>query len=126
MTACSFLLTRKEFSAFHRLLSDEIWHHYEGASLLIHVIDPQGGYSVHRLGSHLRDIQAAYHVAIPRACWMAAELADSTTFDYAYIGLCMAPGFTFEEFELAERERLCKEYPEEYTAEVITRLTRLK
>src|SRR5579871_1804739 len=39
-TAIYFLLDGSDFSAFHRLRSDELWHHYAGGTLLVHVIDP--------------------------------------------------------------------------------------
>ena len=40
ITATYFLLTKENFSALHKLQSDEIWHFYEGAPLLIHIIFP--------------------------------------------------------------------------------------
>lgn len=36
-TAIYFLLTEGNFSAFHRIKSDECWHFYEGDSLLVHL-----------------------------------------------------------------------------------------
>jgi len=44
-TAIYFLLEGESFSAFHRLGSDELWHFYAGSPLLVHSIDPEGGYS---------------------------------------------------------------------------------
>ena len=42
-TAIYFLLKAGQFSAWHRLHSDEMWHHYEGGDVKIHVIDPKQG-----------------------------------------------------------------------------------
>ena len=113
-----------EFSAFHRLKSDEIWHFYEGVTLFVHIISPDGEYKVHRLGSPMRDPSANYQVILPRDHWCAAELdrAENTTFTYSCFGLCTAPGFSFEEFELAKRDELAGRYPDH--KKLIARLCR--
>src|SRR6266481_10175964 len=49
-TAIYFLLEGKNFSAFHRLRSDELWHFYVGSPLAVHVIGPGGDYSELSLG----------------------------------------------------------------------------
>jgi uncharacterized protein len=41
-TAIYFLLAGDQFSALHRLRSDEVWHFYAGSSLIVHVIEPGG------------------------------------------------------------------------------------
>lgn len=41
-TGIYFLLTKGNFSAFHRIKSDEMWHFYDGSPVSIHVIEPQG------------------------------------------------------------------------------------
>jgi predicted cupin superfamily sugar epimerase len=50
-TAIYFLLAGDQFSALHRLHSDEVWHFYAGSGLIVHVIDPGGTYSVLLLGN---------------------------------------------------------------------------
>ena len=42
-TAIYFLLEGRNFSAFHRLRSDQVWHFYVGAPLVVEVIAPSGG-----------------------------------------------------------------------------------
>src|SRR5579864_9780525 len=49
-TAIYFLLEGENFSAFHRLRSDEVWHFYGGEALVVHVIHPDGKYSRILLG----------------------------------------------------------------------------
>ena len=107
VTATCFMLTRGDISTLHRLKSDEVWHHYEGASVLIHEINSEGFYKVSKLGNNLRDPTASYQVTIQSGSWFGSELdpADST-FAYSYFGLCVAPGWTFEEFEMADVEHL--------------------
>jgi len=41
-TLIYFLLKGDDFSAFHRINSDEIWHFYAGASLSVHIINDDG------------------------------------------------------------------------------------
>ena len=49
-TSIYFLLQSHEFSAFHRLKSDEIWHFYVGSSIIIFAISPGGVLSKTYLG----------------------------------------------------------------------------
>ena len=37
-TAIYFLLAQKDFSAFHRIASDELWHFYAGSALVVYVM----------------------------------------------------------------------------------------
>jgi len=118
-TAIYFLLDAANFSAFHRLRSDEVWHFYLGESLVVHVIEPDGHYSQILLGS---DPEAGETLqAVVRAgCWFASHLRDETSF--ALVGCTVAPGFSFEDFELAKREELVGSHPQH--REIIHKLTR--
>ena len=49
-TAIYFLLEGKDFSAFHRIAADEVWHFYAGNSLVVYVIDAEGNASELHLG----------------------------------------------------------------------------
>src|SRR5215204_5342682 len=51
-TAIYFLLEQGNFSAFHRIKSDECWHFYDGGTLLIHVLR-NGEYVCTRLGKDI-------------------------------------------------------------------------
>src|SRR5215203_589624 len=50
-TAIYFLLERGNFSAFHRIKSDECWHFYAGGPLLIYIIEQTGELNIIYLGS---------------------------------------------------------------------------
>src|SRR5262245_46031766 len=50
-TAIHFLLEGENFSGFHRLRSDEMWHFYAGSPLLVHVLASAGRYSSFLLGN---------------------------------------------------------------------------
>jgi uncharacterized protein len=118
-TAIYFLLDGKNFSAFHRLRSDEVWHFYVGEVLIVHVIDLAGRYSSIRLGRD-PDAGEVLQAVVPAGCWFASHVADWKAF--AVVGCTVAPGFDFEDFEMGKRVELAARYP--LQREVIERLTR--
>jgi predicted cupin superfamily sugar epimerase len=118
-TAIYFLSEGENFSAFHRLRSDELWHFYAGAPLLVHVIGESGNYSTILLGSDPEAGEVLQEV-VKAGCWFASHVADWKSF--ALVGCTVAPGFDFEDFELAEREQLVQRYPQH--RDVIKKLTR--
>ncbi|WP_423821740.1 cupin domain-containing protein [Salinisphaera sp. SPP-AMP-43] len=117
-TAIYFLLRDRDVSHLHRLASDEVWHHYAGAPLLVHVIDVNGEHRAHVLGKDLAS-GARPQLVVPRGAWFGAELQQTGSF--ALVGNTVAPGFDFEDFELAERPALSAQFPQH--ASVIERLT---
>jgi len=117
-TAIYYFLEGKDFSAFHRIKSDEIWHFYSGATLEIVEINPQGKLVNHLLGSDFRNCEP--QIIIPAGSWFAARLKDENTF--AFVGCTVAPGFDFRDFEMAQRTDLIKQYP--VLKETIVKLTR--
>jgi predicted cupin superfamily sugar epimerase len=107
-TAIYFLLGAEQFSAFHRIKSDEIWHFYTGTGLHIYVLHPDGRGEVLKLGEDLAN-GYAFQQVVPAGCWFASRPADKTGF--SFVGCTVSPGFDFSDFELATREKLGKEYP---------------
>ena len=105
-TCIYFMLTSDGFSAFHRIRQDEIWHFYEGAAVLIHMISPEGDCSSVRVGADLA-MGEKFHFVVPAEYWFAAKVLG----DYALVGCTVAPGFDFRDFELASREFLMRKYP---------------
>ncbi len=118
-TAIYYLLADQEFSAFHRIRSDEIWHHYVGCSVRIHRIDPAGALTLNTLGKDV-DRGESPQVVVPAGNWFGAFLAPPQT--YALVGCTVSPGFDFADFEPAERENLLRQFPRH--GEIIRRLTR--
>jgi predicted cupin superfamily sugar epimerase len=118
-TAIYFLLTGTEFSALHRIRQDEVWHHYDGAALTVHVLAPDGTYTALRLGKNTAAGEAPQAV-VPAGHLFAATVDDSTSFTLA--GCTVAPGFDFADFEMPPREGLLRQYPKH--GELIRRLTR--
>lgn len=121
-TAIYFLLTRDAFSAFHRIRSDELWHFYDGDTVTLAMLDPNGDGTL-ATASLGRDPGRGEspQVVIPAGAWFAAEIAAGGTF--ALVGCTVAPGFDFADFELADRAALAATYPRH--RDVIERLTRV-
>jgi predicted cupin superfamily sugar epimerase len=118
-TAIYFLLEGENFSAFHRLRWDEIWHFHLGAPVVVHVIEASGKYSEILLGKDPEDGQVLQAV-VRAGCRFASHVADWKSF--AVVGCTVAPGFEFEDFEMGKRNELVREYPQH--RRMIERLTR--
>ena len=118
-TAIYFLLEDENFSAFHRLRSDELWHFYFGDALVVHGIEPDGNYSTIEMGSDF-DAGEVFQAVVKAGCWFASEVGGQR--GYALVGCTVSPGFEFDDFELARRRELMKSYPQQ--REIIQRLTR--
>jgi predicted cupin superfamily sugar epimerase len=118
-TAIYFLLQGEDFSALHRIASDEVWHFYAGAALSVYVIDREGRVSEIRLGPHPQSGQV-FQAVVAAGCWFGSCLAEPDA--YALVGCTVAPGFDFNDFEMANRSLLLARYPQH--EKLIGRLTR--
>jgi len=119
-TAIYFLLGPGDFSAFHRIQSDETWHFYTGSSALaIHVILPDSSYRLIRLGP-MTDLGETFQATVPAGAWFASEPCEASGF--ALVGCTVAPGFDFLDFEMADGQRLAQEH--KGLSELIRRLSR--
>ena len=76
-TAIYFLLESNNFSAFHRLRSDELWHFYAGSPITVHVIEPEGSYSGIQLGAD-PDAGEVLQAVVKAGRWFASEVRDAT------------------------------------------------
>jgi predicted cupin superfamily sugar epimerase len=88
--------------------SDEVWHHYDGGGLRLHLL----GFGSRLL--HRDDPQAI----VPAGVWQAAEPAESAVL----CGCTVAPGFDFADFEMGRAEELLAAYPDDES--LIRRLCR--
>jgi len=117
-TGIYFMLQKNDFSAFHRIKSDEMWHFYIGNPITIYVLTASEGLQEIHLGQDLANGESLQAV-VPANAWFASELKVKESF--ALVGCTVAPGFDFQDFEMAHREDLKKEFPN-HTA-LIQRLT---
>jgi predicted cupin superfamily sugar epimerase len=115
-TSIYYLLKGSEFSTFHRMDADELWHFYRGDPIRLYLLDD--GLETVLLG---RD---RFQTVVPQDTWFAAEtvpdavggLADG----YALVGCDVTPGFDYDGYELAD-ESLAESYEDH--RDLIERLT---
>lgn len=101
-TSILYMLVAGERSRFHRLRADELWNHHWGHEMVLHLLE-RGGARMEVVGPGLPP------VLVPHGTWFAAVPGG----ELAVVGCLVSPGFEFEDFELAERERLLAEFPNE-------------
>lgn len=119
-TAIYFLVTANEPATFlHRLVSDEIFHLYDGGPLEILRLFADGRWDVAVLGMNLDDGERP-QIVIPAGTWFGTELRAGAS--HCLVGCTVAPGFDFADFELAQGPELEGRYPE--AADRIRRLSR--
>lgn len=117
-TSIYFLLEGEDFSALHRIHSDETWHYHCSSALTIHILDDAGYRTIlvgpnPERGEHLQ-------ATVPAQSWFGATIHDPCS--YALVGCTVAPGFDFDDFEMAKADDLLEQYPQHN--EVIRKLTR--
>jgi predicted cupin superfamily sugar epimerase len=93
-TAIYFLLESDRPSAWHRVDADEIWHYYLGAPLTL-TMQLRDGERRNVLGPDLGAEQRP-QIVVPAGIPQSA----STFGPWTLCGCTVAPGFTFEGFEL--------------------------
>lgn len=119
-TAIYFMVTAEQPSTYlHRLLSDEVFHLYDGGPLEILRLYPDGRWDVARLGMKLDDGERP-QIVIPAGTWFGTELVAGAS--HCLVGCTVAPGFEFKDFELAEGPELETRYPD--AADRIRRMRR--
>src|ERR1017187_5322450 len=100
-TSIYYLLEGSDFSGFHRLTSDELWYYHKGEPVLIYELNSDGMLLTHELsdqdGGHLS-------IAIETGSWFAAAIPSGNGF--SLVSCVVAPGFNFDEFEMAKKEDL--------------------
>ena len=95
-TAIYFLLKAGEVSRWHRVDAVEVWHWYAGAALMLAVAPPRGARETVRLGPAVLDGERPQAI-VPAGHWQQAWSLGPWTL----VGCTVAPGFTFDGFEMA-------------------------
>jgi uncharacterized protein len=95
-TAIYFLLEAGVVSRWHRVDAVETWHWYGGAPLDLRIAAHGASYTKLTLGADLRAGQRPQGV-VPTGHWQQAASLGAWTL----VGCTVAPGFTFEGFEIA-------------------------
>lgn len=119
VSAIYYLITPEDFSAFHKLKRDEIFHFYAGDSVeFVQISD--GNLKNISFGN---DIANGDHpqVVVEGGVWQALRIAIPKL-GWALIGTTVSPAFEFEDFLIGERKELLIEFPN--LKETIMKFTR--
>lgn len=107
-TAIYYLLTPSTYSAIHRVVSDEIFHHYLGDPVEMLQLLPDNTGKTLLIGSDLERGMRP-QVIVPGGTWQGCRLVPGGRF--ALMGTTVAPGFSYDDFELAGRDVLLRDFP---------------
>ncbi len=107
-TAIYYLLKETEKSHFHRIQSDEIWLFHQGEALEILLLTAEGKLEIKVLGNRIGAGEEP-QVLIPAQHWFAARVKGEK--GYSLVSCMVAPGFDFDDFELASKTELLKSFP---------------
>lgn len=109
-TAIVALLTAEpgDYSALHRLPSDEVWHFYLGDPLEVLLLAPDGSSRTVLLGPDVLGGQWVQYT-MPAGTWMGARVLAGGA--WSLFGCTMAPGFTYEGYEHGDARELAVRYP---------------
>lgn len=99
-----YLLSGHDFSAWHRIQSDESWFFHLGCDIAIHYFDRQNVLATIQIGLETGLFQAT----IPAGTWFAAKPVRTDSFCLA--SCVVGPAFTFSEFEMGQRRMLLDRY----------------
>lgn len=106
-TSIYFLVSEGEFSAYHRLTSDELWFFHTGDEMHLSLIDPED--QLHDVVLHNDPrTQGVPYYAVP-AGWIFGSYCMQGA---SLVSCVVAPGFSYEDFQLFERDELLRRYPQ--------------
>lgn len=108
-TAIYYIITEGEFSAVHRIKSDEIFHFYLGDPVLLLKLYPDGSGETIKMGNDILNGQIL-QCQVPAGVWMGLKLFSGGK--YCLMGTTVSPGFEFNDLEFGKRYDLTEKYPD--------------
>ncbi len=89
-----YMLQKNEWSHWHRLTKNEILHFYKGDPLTIYISRDSIDFTSVTIGENDN-----FHFIVKANNWFAMQ----SNGQYSLIGCIVAPGFDYEDFELAQK-----------------------
>ena len=104
------VMTREDFSALHKLQTDEVWHFYGGDPIEMLLLYPDGHGETVIIGP---DVFAGQQpqFTVPRGVWQGSAPAAGGKEGYSFVGNQLSPAFDVGDFEMGYRDELQKAYP---------------
>ena len=115
------VFTAIDFSAMHRLQTDEVWHFYGGCPMELLLLYPDGSGEIRCLGKNVATGESP-QILVSAGTWMGGSPIGQEDLAYTFAGNTLAPGFEYDDYIPGFRETLVSAYPE--FAETIVALTR--
>ena len=110
-SAILVLFTREDFSAMHKLLTDEIWHFYGGWPMELLLLYPDGSGETLRLGNNITAGECP-QILVKSGTWMGASPIGPEDVAYTFAGNTLAPGFEYDDYIPGFRDELVSTYPD--------------
>ena len=120
-TSILFLLPSNEYSAWHRIKSEETWFYHDGGCLNIFMLDDFGKMHTITLGKDITKGEVL-QFTVPANTIFASKCKNAETF--SLVSCTVYPGFDFEDFELFTDKLLMKELKIEELNDDIKKLTK--
>ena len=119
-TSIFFLIEKNNFSALHKIKSDETWHFYYGDALEVIEIDENGILRITAIGNNLAKGEC-FQYTVKANTWFGSRV--KTGGNFSLVGCTVAPGFDFNDFELGTNEMLSNLFPQHQ--KIINEMTRI-
>ncbi len=108
--AIYYLVTVEQFSALHKLPTDEIYYYHYGDPLEMLFLGPEGQGERIILGMQLDSGQQPQHLA-PRHWWQGSRPLSGQPNGFTLVSTSMAPAYDESDPVFGDREELISQYP---------------
>uniref|UniRef100_A0A7S3LUT1 DUF985 domain-containing protein n=1 Tax=Palpitomonas bilix TaxID=652834 RepID=A0A7S3LUT1_9EUKA len=110
-----YCLGHGDVSTFHKLRSDELWNFYSGRPIYVVEIDPVTKREKKtKLGNDFEAGEVPFYV-VAAGRWFGSFVVPDSELpgreDFALVGCTVSPGFDFEDFVMAKREKMKEDFP---------------
>jgi predicted cupin superfamily sugar epimerase len=109
-SAIVLLETPVDFSALHRLQTDEVWHFYGGSPIDLLLLYPDGHGRRLTLGPKVLAGELP-QFTVPHGVWQGSRPRGTAARTYSFAGDQLSPGFDYADLEMGYRDVLEREYP---------------
>ena len=109
-TAIYFVLRGGQSSAWHKVVSDELFLHQGGDPYLLRRIDETGALIHEPVGIDVAAGQRPQRL-VPANQWQAAVVVAGGQHGYALVACIVTPGFDYADFQMATPDQVGELYP---------------